>query len=291
MIKNGVKNYFVCLKYILTPLGAMFLGIIIGISVLLPVVQSTFAELITEVKTVLEEVQIEPENLLEELAGRFLELDWGNPLQAVKTVFSDGWLQNTIFLSLSSIFVGGETTQLETAAADAATGIFTGAAIFIVIVVIFVIAGYFIVKYQIRKTIADRAFWKAAIAAVIDCIATFALFYLNIWLALLWTPGVAISSLLTFFILGGISLFEAYAVHGYKKLKLKSVLTLKNIGLLALTNFIIYLIWLVITAVITLVLNNFAGAAIGLVLLEIASIVMGLNAESYVKSRVERKVA
>lgn len=45
------------------------------------------------------------------------------------------------------------------------------------------------------------------------------------------------------------------------------------------------------TAVITLVLNNFAGAAIGLVLLEIASIVMGLNAESYVKSRVERKVA
>lgn len=140
MIKNGVKNYFVCLKYILTPLGAMFLGIIIGISVLLPVVQSTFAELITEVKTVLEEVQIEPENLLEELAGSFLELDWGNPLQAVKTVFSDGWLQNTIFLSLSSIFVGGETTQLETAAADAATGIFTGAAIFIVIVVIFVIA-------------------------------------------------------------------------------------------------------------------------------------------------------
>lgn len=290
MIKNGVKNYLVCLKYIFTPLGTMFLGIIIGISVLIPVAQASFAELAEEIKAIVQEVQIDPNRLFENLWESFTSLDWSNPMQALSTIFTREWLEETLIQSLNALIFGkyDYTAQVQIAVENASASLYAGAIFFIIIVAISIVAGYFIVKAQIRSKIAKRAFWKVAIVAVADCIISLALFVLNVWLLGLWTPGVAISSIISFLIMGAVALFEAYLVHGYKKVAVKEVVTTKNVGLLALTNIVIYLIWFAFTAVITLLLNKFAGIAIGLVLFEIAGIVMNLNAESFVKGYAEK---
>lgn len=290
MIKNGVKNYLVCLKYILTPLGAMFLGIIIGLSVLIPIAQSCLNELAEEIKAIVQEVEIDPNRLIENLWESITALDWSNPADAISTMFTREWVEKTLVESLNALIFGKHdyTAQIQIAVENASSSLFTGAIVFIVFVAVSVVAGYFIVKAQIRNQIAKRAFWKFAIVAVADCVISLALFILNVWLLSLWTPGIVISSVLSFFIVGAVALFEAYLVHGYKKVAVKKVVTAKNIGLHALTNFLIYLIWFAFTAVITLLLNRLAGIVIGLTLFEIASIVMNLNAESFVKGYAEK---
>ena len=50
MLKSGLKNYFINLKYYFTPIGTFAVGIIIGLSILLPgalAAVSQFAEEVT----------------------------------------------------------------------------------------------------------------------------------------------------------------------------------------------------------------------------------------------------
>ena len=58
MILKSLKNYFVNLKYIFTPLGVLALGAIIGLSILVPGVISAVNELIDSVVELTNGVEI-----------------------------------------------------------------------------------------------------------------------------------------------------------------------------------------------------------------------------------------
>ena len=49
MLLKGIKNYIVNLKYVFTPLGTLFLGVVIGLSVLIPSLISSVEYVVKEV--------------------------------------------------------------------------------------------------------------------------------------------------------------------------------------------------------------------------------------------------
>lgn len=85
-------------------------------------------------------------------------------------------------------------------------------------------------------------------------------------------------------LVGVFALFEAYLIHGFKKIKLKKIVNAKNAGLYMLTNLLIFIISICMT-VVAVAINVFTGLFVGLALVVIAFIVIELNAEAYVKAK------
>lgn len=294
MIKRSLKNYLVCLKYVLIPLGTLFLGLLIGLSIFIPVAGSALHSLVEEVKTVLEEVSVEPQALINRIVESVLALDWSNPAQAVLKMMSSDWIEGTLQSGVVELF-GGENdltvhaTQISSAMDGASASVLNGFVSLIIFAFLGIVAGYFVLRFQIRKQIASRAFWKVFLAAAVEFLTGTALTALSVWLASLWTFSLIFTFIISVLAMGGLTLAEAYVIQGLGKVKFKEVFTLKNVLLLILSNLIIFFIWAAITALITYCINKIAGIIIGLVLLELTSIVISLNAEAYVKDYCENK--
>lgn len=69
MIGKAVKNYFVNLKYFFTPLGTLALGLILGLSVLIPGAKAALEILVSSVQTTLESAEIDVEHLEQSLVA------------------------------------------------------------------------------------------------------------------------------------------------------------------------------------------------------------------------------
>ncbi|MDE7083564.1 MAG: hypothetical protein K2O89_07700 [Clostridia bacterium] len=288
MIKRSLKNYFVCLKYILIPFGTLFLGLIIGLSIFIPVAGAALHTLIDETKNLFDEVSVEPRALVNQVVETVLALDWSNPAQAVLKIISPEWIESTLQSGLVELF-GGEqtlseyTAQISLTVDAASVSVQRGFSSLLIFAFLGVITGYFLLRLQIRKQIAARAFWKSFLAAIIEFLIVTALTVLSVWLATVWKFSIIFTFIVAVLTVGGVAIAEAYLIHGYGKIKFREVFTLKNVLLLVLSNLIIFLIWAAVTAIISYGINAIAGIIIGLVLLELTSIVLSLNAEAYVK--------
>ena len=82
---------------------------------------------------------------------------------------------------------------------------------------------------------------------------------------------------------------QAYLVHGRKIVNIKEIVNIKNVLKLLLTNLLILLISASIIGILILITNLYVGIFVGLALTQIAFVVIGLNAESYVIELVKSK--
>lgn len=295
MIKDGIVRYFKCFKHVLIPFGTLFVGLIIGISIFAPVAGAAISALVKESTELISDVQAKPQSFVDYLIECVQALDWNNPSQALKTLISAEWLESTLSGAVLELFGGsseleGVSAKITTAAETATTEIQKGFTALILFAVLGIIAGYFILKFQIRKDIAARSVWKLILVSVADFLLVAALTLLSVWLADLWAYSIIFTSVAVFLIISGISLAEAYIVHGLHKVRFKEVFTGKNIILSALTNFILFLICIALTVAVTFVLNAVAGAVIGFTILEFTTIIISMNNEAYVKEYAEKKL-
>ena len=286
MIKQGIINFFKNLKYFFTPLGTLALGFIFGLSVLIPGIVASFSTLADSVQKILSDTTIDYNALKDSAISAVQALDWNDPSEAIKTMLSNDWLMQTLNECVSS-FVGSTeayTAQFTTVINAFTTDLVSYFAAFIVFLVLGLIGGYFLTRWLVRRNIARRSLWKYLLNAFIDSLLTATLVALCVWLIQVWKPGTLISSLVSILLFGFISLFEAYVVHAWKKVDIKQVVNAKNIFKLFATDLIIFVLaWVCVLLAIVLT-NPIVGIVIGIVLMEIAFIVIGLNAEAYVKS-------
>ena len=70
MLKNALKNFFVNLKYVFTPLGVMFLGALSGLAVLISSVTTAVSELSSGVTALLNRRDVSRARLDESRRGR-----------------------------------------------------------------------------------------------------------------------------------------------------------------------------------------------------------------------------
>lgn len=286
MIGQGIKNFFKSLKYFFTPLGTTALGFVIGISILIPGVAAAVDTLVASVKNILSDTSIDFNSLKDCLTSAVQALDWNEPIAAVQTMISAEWLTSTLTDCVASLIESSEafTSQIGTAVVDFSGTVVSLAVIVVVFTVLGIVGGFWLTKWLIRRDIARRSVWKYLLASFIDSLLAATLVALCAWLVSLWKPSIFISTIISFLLFGFIALLEAYLVHGYGKISFGKIVNADNIAQLLATDILILLCTGAICAVAVAITNALVGAFIGIALAEIAFVVMGLNAEAYVKS-------
>ena len=289
MIKQGIINFFKNLKYFFTPLGALALGLIFGLSVAIPRTVSSVSDFAGSVQSILSDTTIDFTALENSIISAIQSLDWSNPWDAIGTMINSDWLMNTLndcvgsFVEITEVYA----TQFKAAVNSFTHDIAICFAKLIVFLVLGLIGGFFLTKWLIRRNIAKRSLWKFLLHSFVDSTLSSTLVAMCVWLLSVWKPSIFISSVISVLLFGFISLLEAYIVHAWKKTDIKRIVNLKNIFQLFLTDAIILVLVGVFVQLIVLLTNTFAGISVGIVLMEIAFIVIGLNAESYVKTIVK----
>lgn len=291
MIGQGVKNYMKNLKFVFNPLGTIALGFVFGLSILIPVIMSATNTLIETVKSIFANANIDFTALKDCLLAAFRALDWGEPLEAIKLMLSRDWLMQTMQSCLST-FV--ESMDVYTVPLTEAINIFCNSLMggfsgLISCVILGVFGGYFLIKCLVRRNTVRRTFKKYILANIIDSVFSFIIIFVCAWLYMLWEYSIFISVIIAFIFFGAVALFEAYLVHGVHKVKKSDIVNGKNIVKLFVTDLIILGIAALFVMLLIVITNLYVGIFVGVALVQIAFVVIGLNAESYVVELVNEK--
>ncbi len=282
MIKNGIKNYIKNFKYFFTPLGAIALGVVFGLSLGIPIVVDALKSLLDMIVKISENTTIRIQDLIDAIWTKAESLDWEKPITALQTLLDKDWLTQTINGCIDSIAI--DITQLEIYIGECVNQISSAFVLFIMFIVFGFIGGYFLTKWLVRREIARRALWKYFLISFIDSLLSATLVAGCLWLLTLWKASIFISTLVSLIMFGFIELFEAYIAHAWKKVSIKKIINFKNISGLFCSNLLIFIIAAVMLSIVIAITNVLVGIFVGIALMEIAFIVIGLNAESYVKS-------
>ena len=108
------------------------------------------------------------------------------------------------------------------------------------------------------------------------------------WLYTLWKYSIFISVFFAFIIFGAIALFEEYIIHGRKKVNRADIVNVKNIVKLFVVDILILAITALLVMLLILITNLYVGIFVGIALVQIAFVVIGINAESYVVELVAK---
>ena len=289
MIKRSLKNFFINLKYYFTPLGMIALSVIIAIAIAVPAITGSVRGLVDYV-TSLDGVSLDFNAFLHSIFDAGRALPWKNPAKAISTMLSKDWLNATLRDSIFALAQNAEgvSEQIIERISSCVNSLVYAAIAVIVFVFVGIVGGFFLTKSLIRRQIAKRSFWKYLLVSVFDALVTAGLPVLSLFLGTLWAPSFYLSVILFPILWSVIALLEAYIVHGMKVVKMKEVVTFKNCASLMLANLIIVIMASAVTSLLTAFTNGFIGFFIGLPFIEIALIVIGLNAESYVKELAEK---
>ena len=290
MIKQSVINFFRNLKYFFTPLGTLFLGLIFGVSFLYSGFKVQVKQATTEIQMITQETNISINDLKDCVIESFADVPWEDPIEAIKLITSSEWLNGTLKENISNTIDNYQlyASDIENAVVNAVSGYIKYIVIFVVCAIFGFISGFFLTKFLIRRNIAKRNFLKFILVTMLDSILTIGVATLSMWLTLLWKPSIIFTSLVGIIIYGFISLFEAYIIHGYKKIPLKQVVNIKNSFLLFISNILIYIISFTISSFVIAITNAFVGVFIALPLVIVGIIVISLNAEAYIKKEVDK---
>ena len=284
-IGYGLKNFLKCLKYIFIPLGMLCLGAILGLSIAIPICQHSLGNLFDAIVNSAQDLTIDTNALRSEFMSVVGELNWSEPQTALQSITDKAWLTAALTRCMTALTgLDSFESTVEGEVEAAFSGIYTGVLVFFFFLILSFIGGYMLTKSLIRKELASRTFWKFIAIYIIHGLITMGTTALGIWLLSVWRLSVFIFSVGFFILISVLSMFEAYLVQGWRKVPAKKIVTTKNVAFKLLSDFIIFLVWAAIVALITVIFNRFAGMIIGIVIFEIASIVINLNAEAYVKS-------
>ncbi len=284
MIRQGIVNFFKNLKYFFTPLGTIALGVVFGLSILIPGMIAATSTLAKDVKEVLAASAVDFPTLREGVITAVKALNWGNPLGAIRTMLSADWLKAT----LNAIAGTENSTQFSAAIHAFTRSLKLNLSALLSFTALGMIAGYFLTRWLIRRNMAKRTIKTFLLHALVDSLLTVALTGACAWLTALWRPSIFLSVLFSVIFFGTFSLLEAYLIHGRKRVALKEIVNFKNVMKLFATNLIILALSAVFVAAVVFLVNAIVGIFVGIAILEIAFIVIALNAEAYVKKTAEK---
>lgn len=290
MVLSGIKNFFINLKHFFTPIGALALGVVIGLGMLVPGVFAAVSGFIESVKEVTGNVTLDFESLADSLLAAIGGLDWNDPSAAIDTITNSDWLQKTLSDCVHALIPGADAyaAQITEAAASAAAQIIVWLLMLALWTAIGLAAGFMLTRFLVRRTIARRSWWKNLISGIVDLVLISAITAFILWIQGLWAPGAAIAGVFGAILYGAEAMFKGYIIFGRKKLKFKEVVNAKNAGLILLTDLIVLLIVFAFIIAAYVLAGTIAGTFITISLAEIGTLVIACNAEAYVKTMAEK---
>lgn len=285
IFKLSFKNYFKGLKQVFTPIGIILIFGIIAFSVLISGVSNAVQDMMKGVTATIEGYTFDWNEVSGEFYSYFRALDWSNPeatiIQLTDKDFLIASFQTIIHKLYPNIDIDVQT--IATLAQECALKILGHILAFVLIFIAGIIVGYFVTRGFIRRDLAHRKWWQAILFSIIDAAILVAAVFLTIkafetygqtgiWFVVLILVAMLI-----------LSLFEGWLLHGVKRVKLRKVLSIKNIILLLIANVIIIGLGLGTVLLVSLANMIVLTAVLALAIVEVTQVVVTSNAESYVR--------
>lgn len=286
MIKLGMKNYFRSFRYFFVPLGVLSLGIVIALSIAVPQTLDAVKAFITDSAEQMGKVSFNWEGVRDLLISTFRIWDWSGSGDIFKSVFTKEFLMDLLH-RCADVALGDTSaiaSQMESLASETAGKIFGALFLGVSSITIGAFFGFFVTRIEIRKEMAQRSVGKLILASVVDSIIKVTVLALGLWLIEKTVNYAMASFALTVVLYGLISLFEAYIVHGFKKVPLRKVINLKNAGSLALLTAIECVFAGGVFLGLYFIANPLIALYIAYALAVLTLSCIQLNAEAYVKS-------
>ena len=293
MIKLGLKNYFKSYRLFFIPIGALSLGIVVGLSVMIPMLWSAVMGCVTGVAEAVGNVSYHWGEVKEAVLSSIEKLSWSNPQAFVDEVANAGYWQE-LLRDCASVALGDLSqveAEMEVLAKTAMTTITGGVLIFVLCTAIGAYVGYFVTRSMIRTGVAKRSFLKSILAGLLSTVINLTIIAAGVVLIAKSENYAILSILLTILVYGAAAFLEAYFVQGFRKVPFKKVMNIKNFFLLAILNMIEIAIMIAVITLLSAFTNPAIAVYAGFSVLIITLSCMQLNAEAYVKSLVDNPEA
>jgi len=289
MVWLGYKNYFKNFKYFFIPLGALFLGIVVGSSIMIPMIWGAVKTFVTGVAKTLGDYAYDWDAVGDTLIAALKKLDWANPQNILNEVStSDYW--SSLLRECASAACGDTSAAEEQmrALTDQAMGTIAGGmAIFGFFTCVGGFVGYFMTRSLIRSGMAKRSVLQSILATIINTIINVTVLAAGTILIMKSKQYAVLSVILVVLVYGAVAFLEAYFVHGLGKVSFFKVMNIKNFFLLALLNTTEVALFMGIFTLLKTYTNIVIAICVGFSAAIITIISAQLNAEAYVKDLVE----
>ena len=267
------------------PIGALALGIVIGLSILVPTLIDAIKTFVRGVAAIVGNVSPDWNAVKDVVVDAFRAVDYSDFGQAGRLIFSkkffSGLLTSCLHAALDTDALASEfKTLLDAALASIARG----ALAFVIFTVLGALVGYYATRAEMRRNVAKRKFGRAILVKIVGAILNVTIVACGVFLILKAQKFAVLCALALFLLYGTVSFFEAYLLHGYKKVSLKKVLRLRNFVSLAVVSLVQILLSVLIAGLAFLITGFFVGAFIGYAVLVLTLTCLTLNVEAYVKA-------
>ena len=286
MITLGLKNYCKSYKHFFIPLGALSLGIVIGLSIMIPMILGAIKAFVSGVAEVIGNTSFHWEDVGDTLLAALDKLNWADP-QAILDELSTSEYWTELLRDCAAAAFGDTSAAQEQISAlteKAISTIVTGMGLFTFFTMVGGLVGYYVTRSSIRAGVAKRSFWKSILATVISTVINLAIIAGGVVLVSFFRKVAILSIIVVILVYGFAAFLEAYFVHGYKKVPFKKAVKISNCFLLFLLTIIEILIMFAIFALLKGVTNTAIALYAGFSVFVITVSCLQLNAEAYVKS-------
>ena len=285
ILKQSLKNFLKGLKYVFTPIGILSVFIIIGFSIMIPSIVNAITTMFNNVAQEISSMSTDAPSVFTSLMLFIVNLNWSNPVTILSDLTNVDYITSALQTFLRDSFPGIDTHL-------AAIGgfikicvgeIFKSLIIFVVIVLIGFILGYFVTRWLVRRDITHRKWYQAILFSIIDVIILVGAVYLGFLSFMNFGNNGVWFVILILFVMGIFALFEGWLIHGVKKVKLSKILNVKNLLFLLLGNLIIIVLGAAVIVLVSLMKMIVLTAILALAIIEVTQVVITANAEGYVR--------
>lgn len=292
MIKNTIVFYIKSLKYIFIPIITLVICALIGFGVLYLGAKIELDNFSLDLTNNISNLNLDVNKLLDYIISSIKELSWDNPFETIKLIVQEDWLnlRVTEFISMANEGYSGYQDQILNAINSSMDGFKVYLIIFVILIVLGFLSGYFITSSLIRKKFAERSLKRTILVSIVDAILSATLVAFITYLTGIWVNSIFISSLISILVYGLVTLLEAYLGHRNKKMKMEKIVTFKNVVLLLVSDLlilvitiaVIYLLFL-IPAILVSLLFTYALVVIAFLTISLAAEVFVTNSNPYKK--------
>lgn len=285
MIKTSLKNLFSNAVYLFIPMGIIYLFLLLAIfsfaSGLFSGITVTFSQLSELIKTSAEQSSA---SLGEFFAYTVDQLGWdGDIFALLSKIFSPDWLRGVAegFFGILNSNAENFGTQINDIIGSFVSSVTAYLHLAVWLCVAGIIAANCVTGYAVRRRAAKRGLKKAVIAhTVVPFLQALVIIGLSFLLKFVKLYGILLFAAVLI-IMSGLSLFNAWLVHRGENLKLKQILTVKNVFSQIAAGTLVIIITLIPAAALAIA-NPLLGALIALPALIYALNVIEVNADSFV---------
>lgn len=292
MVKNALKNFFKNILDLFVPMGIVYLFFLIACFVAFGSVVNIASDLLSQVFELIHySVGESSASVNDFLSYAFGQLNWnGNLIEMIVHAFRTHWLSETVigFLKTLNASTEGFSEQFTAIMGDFSTKLHALISVVATLCVVGVVAANYITRIVIRRRTAKRGLKKFIVAhTVVPVVQAVFVVASVVVLAFLRYYGILVIAALLV-ISGAFSLTSSWVIHRTDGLRLKDVVTFRNIMLQFAAAGLIMLIDAAI-AVGLFLINSLLAILIMIPLVLYSLNIIGVNTDSIVCTMIAEK--